>query len=241
MATQERVDGGGRVTLVSLTKRFGDFTAVDGIDLDMPPGEFFTMVGPSGCGKTTTLRMIAGFERPDEGQIMLDGADMSGTPPHKRNVNTVFQSYALFPHLSVADNVAFGLRYHKTAKADVRGRVVRALEQVQLTGFEARKPGQLSGGQQQRVACARALITRPDIIFADEPTGNLDSNASASLLAFLKQSVREIGQSIVMVTHDPRGAAYADRVVFLADGTVVGELDDPTADSVLERVRTLGG
>src|SRR4249919_1612047 len=115
MATQERVDGGGRVTLVSLTKRFGDFTAVDGIDLDMPPGEFFTMVGPSGCGKTTTLRMIAGFERPTSGRILLDGDDVAQTPPHRRNVNTVFQSYALFPHLDVADNVAFGLKYKKVS------------------------------------------------------------------------------------------------------------------------------
>src|SRR6476661_11048116 len=128
MATQERVDGGGHVTLVSLTKRFGDFTAVDSIDLDMPPGEFFTMVGPSGCGKTTTLRMIAGFERPTSGRILLDGNDVARVPPHQRNVNTVFQSYALFPHLDVAKNVAFGLKYHKLSKEERAKRVGEALE-----------------------------------------------------------------------------------------------------------------
>ena len=146
---------GGQVELVDLVKRFGDFTAVAGLNLKMPAGEFFSLLGPSGCGKTTTLRMIAGFERPDEGQILLDGDDMAQTPPHKRNVNTVFQSYALFPHLSVTDNVAFGLRYKDVSKQDIKQRVGEALELVQLTGFEKRRPGQLSGGQQQRVALAR--------------------------------------------------------------------------------------
>src|SRR6476661_760814 len=175
MATQERVDGGGHVTLVSLTKRFGDFTAVDSIDLNMPPGEFFTMVGPSGCGKTTTLRMIAGFERPTSGRILLDGEDVAQTPPHRRNVNTVFQSYALFPHLNVADNVAFGLKYKKVTKAERASAVAEALSLVQLTGFEKRKPGQLSGGQQQRVALARALVLRPRVLLLDEPLGGLDA------------------------------------------------------------------
>jgi spermidine/putrescine transport system ATP-binding protein len=221
MATQERVDGGGRVTLVSLTKRFGDFTAVDGIDVEMPPGEFFTMVGPSGCGKTTTLRMIAGFERPDEGQIMLDGTDMSGTPPHKRNVNTVFQSYALFPHLSVADNVAFGLRYHKTPKADVRARVARALEQVQLTGFEARKPGQLSGGQQQRVALARALVLNPRVLLLDEPLGALDARLRKELQVELKALQQELGITFVYVTHDQEEAlTMSDRLAVMSGGRV---------------------
>jgi spermidine/putrescine transport system ATP-binding protein len=221
MATQERVDGGGHVTLVSLTKRFGDFTAVDSIDIDMPPGEFFTMVGPSGCGKTTTLRMIAGFERPDEGQIILDGADMSGTPPHKRNVNTVFQSYALFPHLSVADNVAFGLRYHKVAKADVRSRVARALEMVQLTGFEARKPGQLSGGQQQRVALARALVLNPRVLLLDEPLGALDARLRKDLQVELKALQQELGITFVYVTHDQEEAlTMSDRLAVMSDGRV---------------------
>ncbi|MGZ5297858.1 MAG: ABC transporter ATP-binding protein, partial [Actinomycetota bacterium] len=146
---------GGEVQLVDLVKRFGDFTAVAGISLQMPSGEFFSLLGPSGCGKTTTLRMIAGFERPTEGQILLDGVDMAQTPPHKRNVNTVFQSYALFPHLTVEENVAFGLRYQKASKHEMSERVGRALELVQLTGFSKRRPSQLSGGQQQRVALAR--------------------------------------------------------------------------------------
>src|SRR6476619_1784043 len=161
----------GEIKLRSLCKRFGDAVAVDGIDLDMPAGEFFTMVGPSGCGKTTTLRMIAGFERPTSGEILLDGADVGQTPPHRRNVNTVFQSYALFPHLSVADNVAFGLKYKKVTKAERATAVSEALALVQLTGFEKRTPGQLSGGQQQRVALARALVLRPRVLLLDEPLG----------------------------------------------------------------------
>jgi spermidine/putrescine transport system ATP-binding protein len=139
----------GEVQLSSLTKNYGGVVAVEGIDLEMPPGEFFTMVGPSGCGKTTTLRMIAGFERPTEGRILLDGVDVAQTPPHRRNVNTVFQSYALFPHLSVADNVAFGLRYKGVTKNERRRLVAEMLSLIQLQGFERRKPSELSGGQQQ--------------------------------------------------------------------------------------------
>src|SRR4051812_15077819 len=141
----------------------------------MPGGEFFSLLGPSGCGKTTTLRMIAGFEQPTSGRIMLDGADVALTPPHKRNVNTVFQSYALFPHLNVADNVAFGLRRAKRPRDEVRRRVAQALELVQLTGLERRKPSQLSGGQQQRVALARALVLNPAVLLLDEPLGALDA------------------------------------------------------------------
>src|ERR1700675_595489 len=155
---------GGEVRLVDLVKRFADVTAVAGINLDMPEGEFFSLLGPSGCGKTTTLRLIAGFERPDEGQILLDGVDMAQTPPHKRNVNTVFQNYALFPHLTVADNVAFGLRYKDVSKADAKKRVAEALALVRLEGLERRRPSQLSGGQQQRVALARALILNPAVL-----------------------------------------------------------------------------
>src|SRR5882724_6481047 len=148
----------GEIRLEELVKSFGpDVTAVDGIDLEMPPGEFFTMVGPSGCGKTTTLRMIAGFEQPTSGRILLDGEDVANTPPHKRNVNTVFQSYALFPHLNVADNVAFGLVEERRPRAEIRTRVADMLEIVRLTGREHSRPAQLSGGQQQRVALARAL------------------------------------------------------------------------------------
>ena len=166
---------GGEVQLIDLVKRFADVTAVDGIDLDIPGGEFFSLLGPSGCGKTTTLRMIAGFEQPSSGQILLDGADVAYVPPHKRNVNTVFQSYALFPHLNVHDNVAFGLRRAKVSKDEVRRRVADALELVQLTGLEKRKPSQLSGGQQQRVALARALVLNPAVLLLDEPLGALDA------------------------------------------------------------------
>src|SRR5918912_552183 len=165
---------GGEVQLVDLVKRFGDVVAVDGINLRMPPGEFFSLLGPSGCGKTTTLRMIAGFERPTDGQILLDGVDMVQTPPHKRHVNTVFQSYALFPHLNVYDNVAFGLRYKQVQRADVDRRVKESLRLVGLSHMETRQPSQLSGGQQQRVALARALVNHPQVLLLDEPLGALD-------------------------------------------------------------------
>src|SRR5687767_12586156 len=157
----------GEIQLLDLTKRFADVTAVDRIDLSVPGGEFFSLLGPSGCGKTTTLRLIAGFEQPTEGRILLDGADVAYTPPHKRNVNTVFQNYALFPHLNVFDNVAFGLRRAKRPKSEIKERVARALELVQLTGYERRKSSELSGGQQQRVALARALILNPAVLLLD--------------------------------------------------------------------------
>lgn len=176
----------GEVQLEELKKRYGDVVAVEGIDLHMPPAEFFTMVGPSGCGKTTTLRMIAGFERPTSGRIMLDGVDVAHTPPHRRNVNTVFQSYALFPHLSVADNVGFGLKYRRETKAERRRKVAEMLDLVQLKGFESRKPSQLSGGQQQRVALARALVLRPRVLLLDEPLGALDARMRKELQVELK-------------------------------------------------------
>src|SRR3989441_8673191 len=171
---------GGQVQLRSLTKRFDEHLAVDSIDALINAGEFFSLLGPSGCGKTTTLRMIAGFERPTSGKIVLDGADVAQTPPHKRNVNTVFQSYALFPHLDVAKNVAFGLKYQRCTKDEVRRRVAEALELVQLTGFDRRKSSQLSGGQQQRVALARALVLRPRVLLLDEPLGALDARLRKS-------------------------------------------------------------
>src|SRR6204780_1025533 len=158
---------GGRIDLVSLTKRFAE-TAVDSIDLQIASGEFFSLLGPSGCGKTPPLRLIAGFEQPTSGQILLDGVDVSGVPPHRRNVNTVFQSYALFPFLNVSANVAFGLRHRGVSKADTRRRVDEALELVQMTSFAKRRPGQLSGGQQQRVALARVLVLTPAVLLLDE-------------------------------------------------------------------------
>jgi spermidine/putrescine transport system ATP-binding protein len=165
----------GAIQLEGLTKAFGEHVAVAGIDLDMPAGEFFTLLGPSGCGKTTTLRMIAGFEQPTRGRIMLDGSDVARVPPHRRNVNTVFQSYALFPHLDVAKNVAFGLKYQKLDKSERAKRVAEALELVNLTEFAHRKADQLSGGQQQRVALARAQVLQPRVLLLDEPLGALDA------------------------------------------------------------------
>ena len=213
--------GGGEVSLVDLVKRFADVTAVAGINLDMPPGEFFSLLGPSGCGKTTTLRLIAGFERPDEGQILLDGVDMAQTPPHKRNVNTVFQNYALFPHLTVADNVAFGLRYKEVSKADAKTKVGDALALVRLEGLEKRRPSQLSGGQQQRVALARALILNPAVLLLDEPLGALDAKLRKALQIELKALQEEVGITFVYVTHDQEEAlTMSDRLAVMSNGRV---------------------
>ncbi|HVF07403.1 MAG TPA: ABC transporter ATP-binding protein [Actinomycetota bacterium] len=212
---------GGQVQLVDLVKRFGDFTAVDGINLDMPSGEFFSLLGPSGCGKTTTLRMIAGFERPSEGQILLDGVDMAQTPPHKRNVNTVFQNYALFPHLTVEENVAFGLKYKDVSKQEMREQVGRALDLVALTGFGTRRPTQLSGGQQQRVALARALILNPAVLLLDEPLGALDAKLRKRLQIELKALQEEVGITFIYVTHDQEEAlTMSDRIAVMSQGRV---------------------
>jgi spermidine/putrescine transport system ATP-binding protein len=212
---------GGEVVLVDLVKRFADVTAVAGINLDMPPGEFFSLLGPSGCGKTTTLRCIAGFERPDEGQILLDGVDMAQTPPHKRNVNTVFQNYALFPHLSVADNVGFGLRYKEVSKEEAQKRIGDALALVRLEGYERRRPSQLSGGQQQRVALARALILNPAVLLLDEPLGALDAKLRKALQIELKALQREVGITFIYVTHDQEEAlTMSDRLAVMSSGRV---------------------
>jgi spermidine/putrescine transport system ATP-binding protein len=212
---------GGEVTLVDLVKRFGEFTAVDGLNLRMPPGEFFSLLGPSGCGKTTTLRMIAGFERPTEGQILLDGEDMASTPPHKRSVNTVFQNYALFPHLTVEKNVAFGLKYQDVSKDEQRQRVGKILELVRLTGFEQRRPNQLSGGQQQRVALARALILNPEVLLLDEPLGALDAKLRKALQIELKSIQEEVGITFIYVTHDQEEAlTMSDRIAVMSNGRV---------------------
>ena len=212
---------GGEVVLVDLVKRFADVTAVGGINLDMPPGEFFSLLGPSGCGKTTTLRCIAGFERPDEGQILLDGVDMAQTPPHKRNVNTVFQNYALFPHLTVADNVGFGLRYKDVSKADAKRKISDALALVRLEGYEKRRPSQLSGGQQQRVALARALILNPAVLLLDEPLGALDAKLRKALQIELKSLQQEVGITFIYVTHDQEEAlTMSDRLAVMSNGRV---------------------
>jgi spermidine/putrescine transport system ATP-binding protein len=212
---------GGEVEVVDLVKEFNEVTAVDGINLQMPAGEFFSMLGPSGCGKTTTLRLIAGFEQPTSGRILLDGHDMAFTPPHKRNVNMVFQNYALFPHLNVFDNVAFGLRRDKRPKAEIRQRVAEALELVQLTGLEKRKPAQMSGGQQQRVALARALVLQPAVLLLDEPLGALDAKLRKALQIELKELQQQVGITFVYVTHDQEEAlTMSDRIAVMSNGRV---------------------
>jgi len=212
---------GGEVQLIDLVKRFGDFTAVDGINVAVAAGEFFSLLGPSGCGKTTTLRMIAGFERPTEGQVVLDGADVATVPPHRRNVNTVFQNYALFPHLNVEKNVAFGLKYKDTSKEESRRLVGRALELVRLSGYERRRPNQLSGGQQQRVALARALILNPAVLLLDEPLGALDAKLRKALQIELKSIQEEVGITFIYVTHDQEEAlTMSDRLAVMSNGRV---------------------
>ncbi|MEV6107525.1 ABC transporter ATP-binding protein [Streptomyces sp. NPDC051940] len=229
-SSTERSLAGGTVELVSLRKEFTESVAVDGIDLRIPGGEFFSLLGPSGCGKTTTLRMIAGFEEPTSGRIMLDGTDVAHVPAHRRPVNTVFQSYALFPHLSVADNVGYGLRWSspddtRTARPDRRERrrlVDEALELVRLGHLAGRRPHQLSGGQQQRVALARALILRPSVLLLDEPLGALDARLRKVLRAELMDVQRTVGTTFVFVTHDQEEALeMSDRLAVMDGGRVV--------------------
>ena len=211
----------GEVQLVSLVKKFDNFTAVDGIDLLIPAGEFFSLLGPSGCGKTTTLRMIAGFEQPTAGEVRLDGTDMAGTPASKRNVHTVFQSYALFPHMKVEENVAFGLKRAKVAKDQMRMRVGEALELVQMQSMAHRKPAQLSGGQQQRVALARALVMKPSVLLLDEPLGALDAKLRRQLQVELKALQEQVGITFVYVTHDQEEAlTMSDRIAVMNRGKV---------------------
>ena len=232
---------GGHIRLAELVKRFDEVEAVRGINLDIPAGEFFSLLGPSGCGKTTTLRMIAGFERPTSGRIMLDGKDMADTPPHKRKVNTVFQSYALFPHISVAENVAFGLRFRSLTKDEVAARVERALALVRLEGFGSRRPSQLSGGQQQRVALARALILDPTVLLLDEPLGALDAKLRKALQIELKALQERVGITFVYVTHDQEEAlSMSDRIAVMSEGQIeqIGEpqkvYEEPTSAYVAD-------
>jgi spermidine/putrescine transport system ATP-binding protein len=218
-ASEPRTDG--RIALVALSKRFGETLVVDGIDLEIGGGEFFSLLGPSGCGKTTTLRMIGGFERPSAGQIMLDGRDVADVPAYRRDVHTVFQSYALFPHLSVADNVAFGLQRRRVSKSERRRRVADALALVQLGELGGRRPTQLSGGQQQRVALARALVLRPAVLLLDEPLGALDARIRKALQQELKAIQREVGITFVYVTHDQEEAlTMSDRMAVMNGGRV---------------------
>ncbi|HUO72746.1 MAG TPA: ABC transporter ATP-binding protein [Solirubrobacteraceae bacterium] len=212
---------GGHVELRGLTKHFDQAIAVDGIDASINGGEFFSLLGPSGCGKTTTLRMIAGFERPTRGEILLDGDDVAAVPPHERNVHTVFQNYALFPHLDVFENIAFGLRRHKVPKKEVRSRVDDALTLVELEGLATRRPNQLSGGQQQRVALARALVLRPAVLLLDEPLGALDAKIRKQLRIELKALQEEVGITFVFVTHDQEEAlSMSDRIAVMSGGRI---------------------
>jgi putative spermidine/putrescine transport system ATP-binding protein len=209
------------VHLERVTKRFGDVLAVDGIDLEVRDGEFFSMLGPSGSGKTTTLRMIAGFELPTQGSIRLHGRDVTRMPPFERDVNTVFQDYALFPHMSVGDNVGYGLMVRKVDKATRRQRVADALRMVRLEGYERRRPNQLSGGQRQRVALARALINRPRVLLLDEPLGALDLKLREEMQIELKSIQQEVGITFVYVTHDQEEAlTMSDRLAVFNNGRI---------------------
>jgi len=224
------------VELEHVSKRFGDLLAVDDVGLGLAGGEFFTLLGPSGCGKTTTLRMIAGFEQPSEGEIRIEGEDVAGLPPHRRPTNTVFQSYALFPHLKVRDNVAFGLRRKKVPKGEIDRRVGAELERVGLAAEANRRPAQLSGGQQQRVALARALVNLPKVLLLDEPLGALDLKLRKGLQVELKRIQREVGITFVYVTHDQEEAlTMSDRIAVMNRGRVeqVG-----TPEDVYERPAT---
>ncbi len=217
------------VRLVDVTKRFGAAVAVDRISLEVQDGEFFSLLGPSGCGKTTTLRMIGGFEEPTSGLIELQGQDVTWLPPYQRNVNTVFQSYALFPHLSIYENVAFGLRRKKVKASEVKSRVTEMLQLVELPGYEKRRPTQISGGQAQRVALARALINRPAVLLLDEPLGALDLKLRRQMQVELKRIQQEVGITFIYVTHDQEEAmTMSDRIAVMNKGHYE-QLGDPAS------------
>ena len=224
------MERGGKpdVALRGVTKRFGDLVAVDRVDLEVRTGEFLALLGPSGCGKTTTLRMIAGFDEPTEGEIEIDGRSAVGIPPNKRNVNTVFQAYALFPHMSVLDNVAYGLKQRKVGKQERYQEANDALELVRLTGREQAKPAELSGGMQQRVALARALVMKPKVLLLDEPLGALDLKLRKAMQVELKRIQRDVGITFIVVTHDQEEAmAMADRIAVMDAGRI-DQLDAPS-------------
>jgi len=216
-----------KLRLAGITRTYGSFTAVDNIDLEVSDGEFVTLLGPSGCGKTTTLRMVAGFIAPDSGEIWFDDRRMTDVPPHRRNTAMVFQSYALFPHMSVAENVAFGLKMRNLPAAEQVKRIDEALDMVSLRGLEARRPGQLSGGQQQRVALARAIVTRPDILLFDEPLSNLDAKLREKVRLEIRELQRRLDITTLYVTHDQAEAlAISDRIVVM-NGGHIEQIGDP--------------
>ena len=217
------------IEIRNLTKSFGSVRAVDGVDLDIHAGEFLTLLGPSGSGKTTVLRMIAGFETPDSGSVKLNGIDITYLPPYERDVNTVFQDYALFPHMDVISNIEYGLRVKGVAKDERREKALKALEQVRLAGYENRKPNQLSGGQRQRVALARALVNRPSVLLLDEPLGALDLKLRQQMQIELKELQREVGITFIFVTHDQEEAlTMSDRIAVFDRGRIQ-QLDKPSA------------
>ncbi len=217
----------GEIEVERVTKRFGDVTAVDDISITIPGGEFFSMLGPSGCGKTTTLRMIAGFETPDEGRILLQGAPVTHVPPAKRNVNMVFQAYGLFPHMTVSQNIAFGPKIKKLSRTETSERLAEILRVVRLEGYEDRRPGQLSGGQQQRVALGRALINRPAALLLDEPLGALDLKLRKEMQLELKDLQQRTGTTFVYVTHDQEEAMTMSDRIAVMNGGVVEQLATP--------------
>ena len=215
------------VRLEGVIKRFGDVEAVAGVDLDIADGEFFSMLGPSGSGKTTTLRMIAGFEQPTEGRVLLQGRDVTGVPPFDRDVNTVFQDYALFPHMTVGDNVGYGLVVRKVPKRERQERVARALRMVRLEGYEGRRPAQLSGGQRQRVALARALVNRPSVLLLDEPLGALDLKLREEMQIELKAIQAEVGITFIYVTHDQEEALTMSNRLAVFNGGRIEQIGTP--------------
>ena len=214
-------DTGAAIHVAGLRQRYGDVVALADVDLVVPAGQFFTLLGPSGSGKTTLLRLIAGFERPDGGQIELGGSDVTQVPPYARNVNTVFQDYALFPHMTVGQNIEYGLRVRHVPKAERREKVRRALEMVRLPGLGSRKPAQLSGGQRQRVALARAIVNEPEVLLLDEPLGALDLKLRQEMQLELQQVQRQVGITFVYVTHDQEEAlTMSDRIAVLSQGRI---------------------
>jgi len=216
------------IEIRNLAKSFGAVKAVDGVDLDINPGEFLTLLGPSGSGKTTVLRMIAGFETPDSGSVKLNSKDITYLPPYERDVNTVFQDYALFPHMDVISNIEYGLRVKGVEKKERREKALKALDQVRLSGYEHRKPNQLSGGQRQRVALARALVNRPSVLLLDEPLGALDLKLRQQMQIELKELQREVGITFIFVTHDQEEAlTMSDRIAVFDKGKIQ-QLDKPS-------------
>ena len=234
--TDAASEANGTVVLDGVTKRYGQAIAVDRMSLTVQAGEFISLLGPSGCGKTTTLRMIAGFEQPDAGDIRISGRSVQGAPPYRRDVNTVFQAYALFPHMSVAENVAYGLQQRRTPKAQIREQVIESLDLVQMRRFADRKPTQLSGGQQQRVALARALVNRPAVLLLDEPLGALDRQLREEMQLELKLLQSRLGITFVFVTHDQGEAlSMSDRIAIMREGRIEQLAD---ADTIYARPAT---